>query len=124
MSLTAAILRWLEYTETRAMMIVSNEVFAHWARPSSAAFKSGIYIRTKNVVYEPPARAAAVTRTFTDETRSGIAHPPDVWSLPLAPIEMCIRLERYDQEITLLQSRMRARSSTARNRRKTPLTNS
>jgi hypothetical protein len=31
-SLTAAILRWLEYTETRAIMIVSNERFAFWSR--------------------------------------------------------------------------------------------
>ncbi|MGY4408471.1 Zn-dependent peptidase ImmA (M78 family) [Bradyrhizobium sp. LB7.1] len=40
-SLTAAILRWLEFTETRAIMVVSNEGFAHWAKPSTAALKSG-----------------------------------------------------------------------------------
>ena len=101
-SMTAAILRWLEYTDTRAMVIVSNEGFAHWARPSLAALRSGLFIRTKNVIYELPARAAAVTRTFTEETRSGIVQPQDVWGFPVAPIEMCIRAERYDQEITLL----------------------
>ncbi|WP_226782305.1 ImmA/IrrE family metallo-endopeptidase [Oceaniglobus trochenteri] len=39
-SLTATILRWLEYTETRAIMVVSNEGFAHWAKPSKAALRS------------------------------------------------------------------------------------
>ena len=47
-SLTAAVLRWLEYTETRAIMVVSNEGFAHWAKPNAPALKSGRYIRTKN----------------------------------------------------------------------------
>jgi len=101
-SLTAAILRWLEYTETRAMMVVSNEGYAHWARPSSAALRSGLFIRTKQVLYELPARVVAVTRMFSDETKAGIAQPKEVWGFSEAPLEMCIRLERYDQEITLL----------------------
>lgn len=43
-SLTAAILRWLEFTETRVMMVVSNEGYAHWSRSSQAALKSKRYI--------------------------------------------------------------------------------
>lgn len=71
-SLTAAILRWLEYTETRAMLVVSNEGFAHWAKPSKAALRSGRYIRTKNEVFELPTLATAVTRDF----RCGRRLPP------------------------------------------------
>jgi Zn-dependent peptidase ImmA (M78 family) len=101
-SLTAAILRWLEYTETRAMMIVSNEGFALWARSSEAAFKSGRFIRTKETVFELPAAAAAKRRQFTEETKAGFARPPETWRFPEGLVEMCIRSERYDQEITLL----------------------
>jgi Zn-dependent peptidase ImmA (M78 family) len=100
-SLTAAVLRWLEYTETRAMLVVSNEGFAHWAKPSKAALRSGRYIRTKNEVYELPARATAVTRGFTDETMAGIQQDSGVW-FPEPVIEMCLRSNRYDQELTLL----------------------
>jgi hypothetical protein len=101
-SLTAAILRWLEYTETRVVVVVSNEGFAHWARSTGPAFKSGRYVRTKNVVFELPSRALAVKREYSDETKSGIAQPSGAWGFPEPLTEMCIRSDRYDQEITLL----------------------
>ena len=100
-SLTAAILRWLEYTETRAIMVVSNEGFAHWAWSSTPAYKSGRYIKTKNVAYELPGKATAARREFTDEAKSGIEHASGVW-FDEPVIEMCIRSTLYDQEITLL----------------------
>ena len=101
-SLTAAILRWLEYTETRAMMVVSNEGFALWARSSDPALKSGRFIRTKKTVFELPAAASARSRLFTNETKAGFAQPAETWGFPEGLVEMCIRSERYDQEITLL----------------------
>lgn len=100
-SLTAAILRWLEYTETRAMLVVSNEGFAHWAKPSKAALRSGRYIRTKNEVFELPALATAVTRDFSQEAKSGIPQGAGIW-FPEPVVEMCLRSDRYDQELTLL----------------------
>jgi hypothetical protein len=102
-SLTAAILRWLEYTETRAIMIVSNEGFAFWSRSSDAAFKSGRFVRTKQITFELPAAAVAARREFTDETKLGVQQPLGVWHFPEPVLEMCIRSERYDLEITLLQ---------------------
>jgi Zn-dependent peptidase ImmA (M78 family) len=100
-SLTAVILRWLEYTETRAIMIVSNEGFAHWAKTSRGALRSGRYVRTKDVVFELPAQSAAARSDYSDEARQGIMQPTNVW-FPEPVLEMCIRSERYDQEITLL----------------------
>ncbi len=100
-SLTATVLRWLEYTETRALMVVSNEGFAHWSKPSQAALKSGRFIRTKNTVFELPRDAVAVRREFSEEARSGIEQSAGVW-FPEPVVEMCIRSDRYDQEITIL----------------------
>lgn len=101
-SLTAAILRWLEYTETRAMMVVSNEGFAHWAKPSGPALKSGRFIRTKNTVYELPSQAFAARRDYSDGALTGIMQQAGVWFTE--PVhEMCFRSDRYDQEITVLQ---------------------
>lgn len=101
-SLTAAILRWLEYTETRAMMVVSNEGFAHWAKPSGPALKSGRFIRTKNTVYELPPQAFAAKRDYSDVALTGITQQAGVW-FPEPVHEMCFRSDRYDQEITVLQ---------------------
>lgn len=100
-SLEAAIIRWLEYTETRAILLVSNEGFARWSKPSKPALKSGRFIRTKRTVYSLPQLATAVTRNFVEETKAGIEQDAGVWfSEPL--VEMCFRSERYDQEYTLL----------------------
>lgn len=100
-SLTAAALRWLECTETRALLIVSNEGFAHWAKASEPAFKSGCFIRTKNTVFELPSKATAVTGEFREEATTGIQQPASVWfNEPV--LEMCIRSDRYDLEMTLL----------------------
>jgi Zn-dependent peptidase ImmA (M78 family) len=100
-SITAAILRWLEYTETRALVVVSNEGFALWSKPSGPALKSGAFIKTKNTMYELPERSAAVMGEHTDETRSGVAQPAGTWFRePL--VEMCLKDGRRDQEITLL----------------------
>ena len=60
------ILRWLEYTETRAIMVISNEGFAHWAKRSGPALKSGRFIRTKNTVYELPSQAFAARRDYSE----------------------------------------------------------
>lgn len=100
-SMTAAVLRWLEYTETRAMMVVSNEGFGLWARPSQAAFRSGLYIKTKGVMYELPSQAAAVRRDCTEETKKGFVQPAGVW-FDEPVVEMCLRSDRYDHEITVL----------------------
>lgn len=100
-SLTAATLRWLEYTETRALLVVSNEGFAHWAKTSTPALKSGRYIKTRNTMFELPELATAVTRNYCEETSSGIEQAAGVW-FPEPVMEMCIRSDRYDQEMTLL----------------------
>jgi hypothetical protein len=45
-SLIAAVLRWLEYTEKRAVLVVSRDGFIMWARSSQAALKTGAFYRT------------------------------------------------------------------------------
>lgn len=100
-SLTAAILRWLEYTETRALVVVSTDGYANWSKPSKAALKTGAFIRTRNEPFELPARCIAVQADFTEETKAGIEQPAGVWfGEPV--VEMAIRSDRYDREITVL----------------------
>lgn len=98
-SLTAAILRWLEYTECRSLMLLSNEGFALWAKASDPAFRSGRFIRTRNDMFELPPLSATASKTFDGVL--GVRHAPGVW-FDEPVLELCIRAERYDQEITLL----------------------
>lgn len=100
-SLTAATLRWLEYTTTRAMVIASVDGFALWAKSSDAAFKSGRFLRTKNDLFEMPEASLAVRKGSAKESLEGISQNAVVW-FPERTIEMCMRSDKYDFELTLL----------------------
>ena len=84
------------------MMVVSNEGFAHWAKPSRAALKSGRFIRTRNTVYELPSQAFAARRDYSDNALRGMTQQAGVW-FPEPVHEMCFRSDKYDLEITVLQ---------------------
>lgn len=100
-SLTAVILRWLEYTETRAIMVVSTDGYANWSKPSRPALKSGMFIRTRSEPFELPQDSIAVRAEFSDETRAGIEQPAGTWFHDPV-VEMAIRSDRFDREITIL----------------------
>lgn len=101
-SLTAAILRWLEYTETRAIMLVSVDGYGDWSKSSKAAFESRRYIRTKAEPFELPVQSIAARGDYeAEESATGISQPAGVW-FDEPVVEMCIRADRWDREITIL----------------------
>lgn len=67
-SLTAAILQWLQYTSGRSMLVVSIDGFILWARSSKAAFKSGLYFKTRN---RPPIAIPEKSLAANTELRIG-----------------------------------------------------
>ncbi len=100
-SLTAAVLRWLEYTERRAVMVVSRDGGALWAKSSQRAFQSGRFLRTKAESYFLPESSPAATGTFDTAGRANVIHEPGVW-FPEETEEMSVRSERFDLTITVL----------------------
>jgi hypothetical protein len=100
-SLTAVVLRWLEYTERRALIVVSREGFALWARSSSSALRSGRFIRSTSPPFELPAQSCAVLGLTSGEARNGIVHPAGVW-FPEPVEEVSIVSERHEQVISIL----------------------
>jgi len=54
--ITAEILRWLEYTNRRSILIVSNEGFARWSKASEPAFvrESSSGVATPYLSCPPP----------------------------------------------------------------------
>lgn len=78
-SLIAVVLRWLEYTERRSMIVVSRDGFARWARSSEAAFKSKRYIKTSGAPYEIPAGAIAAGEPPYEMDGRAVEHAAGVW---------------------------------------------
>jgi hypothetical protein len=109
-SLTAAILRWLEYTDRRSMIVVSREGYALWAKSSPPAFQSGRFIRTRNETFELPSNALASNGDFGAERGSPILHDPGVWfDEPVE--ETAIGSDTYDIAISVLHFENRVRQN-------------
>lgn len=100
-SLIAAVLRWLEFTERRAVLVVSTDGFILWSRSSAAALKTGVYFRTSRGPIEIPAESLAARQDLLIDARVGINHGPGVWfNEPVH--EMTIFAEQYDFTLSLL----------------------
>jgi IrrE N-terminal-like domain len=100
-SLVATILRWLRYTERRAIIVVSRDGYMKWAWSSEPALKSGRYFRTSASTIEVPPLSAVGRGAFTDDARSGIDHSAGIWfDEPVT--ELSIRSTRHDLNYTLL----------------------
>ncbi len=100
-SLMAAALRWLEYTDRRALFVVSRDGGALWARSSDAAFKTRRFIRTISETYMLPENSFAGAGKFDADGRAFGTLPPGVW-FPEETEETSIYAKRYDMTLTLL----------------------
>jgi len=99
-SLTAAAVRWLDYTERRSLIVASREGYVLWAKPSDLALKTGGYIRTKNrpPVAVPTASPTMIPGCLVDEP---VSHRAGTW-LPEPCEEQALVTERYDFALSLL----------------------
>jgi len=100
-SLIAATLRWLEYTNRRAVLVVSRDGYILWARSSERALKTGAYFRTSVGPIEVPSSSLAASQDMLVDTRAGVKHGAGVWFREPAH-EMTIFAEQYDFAISLL----------------------
>jgi hypothetical protein len=100
-SLIAAILRWLSYTERRAILVVSRDGFVLWSRSSDTALRTGAFFRASGAPVEIPPTSLAATRDQLTDGRTGVLHRPGVW-FGEEVREMTIFSEQYDFTITLL----------------------
>lgn len=104
-SLTAAILKWLQYTDEKAVLVMSNDGFINWACSSEPAAKAGAFFRTRNQVVPVPDNSLASDPDIRNE-RKGKDIPASVWfasartDTPLR--EMKLNAEHYGVVLTLL----------------------
>ena len=101
-SLMAATLRWLSFTQRRALLVVSREGFVLWARSSEPAFKSGAYIKSS---ISPPVEVPCESSIALNRNSRGVVpkltHPEGVW-LREPVEEHALVSERYDLGLSLL----------------------
>lgn len=100
-SITAAILKWLEFTSRRAMIVVSKDGFIDWAWSSKPLLKSGVFFRPKQQTTELPARALAAT-AVDDGLHGGVELPIGIWSKREEVFESVLLSEYHGQAISLL----------------------
>lgn len=101
-SLTSAVLRWLEFTPKRAIAVFSEEGGMHWAKSSTKAFKTGKYFATRRGYNEVPTASMAARQTFSFEARNGVRHGPGVWFDDEEVVEHTIYSEEYEKTLTVL----------------------
>ena len=102
-SLTAAILKWLEFTEERAVLVVSRDEFILWSRSSEPALKTGAFFRTRNVTLAVPEMSVASGQWGGEHNRKAVALPPGVWFAWEPVFETTIFSDRFDMTISLLR---------------------
>jgi hypothetical protein len=104
-SLTAAILKWLSYTEEKAIVVMSIDGYMKWAWSSTPAFKSGAFFRTRGRPVPIPAGTLAADAAVGME-RAGVSIPASLWfphAEPQAHLrEMKLYSDHYDVVMTLL----------------------
>lgn len=101
-SLIAAVLRWLSYTEKRAVLVVSRDGFILWARSSMPALRTGAFFKTVDCPpIEIPASSLPLNPTKLVDGKGWLEHAAGVWLAEPAK-EMTILAEQYDFSLSLL----------------------
>lgn len=95
-SMVATVLRWLSYTERRAVLVVARDGFVDWSRSSGPALRTGAYLRTRGgPPVEVPAGALMAAPDPLLDMRSGAARGPSVW-FGEESVEMTVVADAYD----------------------------
>jgi hypothetical protein len=110
-SLVAATLRWLQYTERRAVLVVSRDGYILWARSSPAALRTGAYFKTAGrPPIAVPSDSLAAHPDLLEKSRGQMTHDKDVWFAEPCE-EIALASDQYDFTISLLHLERVIRSS-------------
>ena len=102
-SLTAAMLKWLEFTDQPAVAVMGREGMLHWWKASGSAKRYTFGTLQEGI--ELPSGSLAVSpdqALSTADYRLGVEHPKGVWPIRLPVREMVVLSDRYDMSISLL----------------------
>jgi len=104
-SLTAAILKWLSYTDEKAVLIISNDGFMNWASSSDPAFRAGAYFKTRSNVIPIPETSLTANNSIPVNLY-GEKMPAKRWfqyaDSESELTEMKLHSDQYDATLTLI----------------------
>ena len=102
-SLSAAILKWLDICEKRAMIVFGRDGYIDWAWSSKELLSSGIFYRSRSgPPIELPKLSLAARQDPMIDNRSGILHPKGIWQGQEEVREMTILGKKGDMTVSLL----------------------
>jgi hypothetical protein len=102
-SLTAAILKWLDFTSVAAVLVCSCDGFINWAVSSKPAMRAGAFFRTRGCPPTPvPEASLAAVPPANLGAAACVDHPHGVWFEGLPATEFAIASWRYDMTLSLL----------------------
>lgn len=97
-SFIAAALKWIEFTDGIAMLVVARDGFALWSKSSQRAQKKHLWWRSGR---EIPAQAV-IAQPLVSGKPDPVVHPPGVWSYYDPTTEMAILSDQYDLQVALV----------------------
>ena len=102
-SLTAAILKWLEFTDQPAVAVMGREGMLHWWKASGSAKKYTFGTLQEGMELPLGSLAVSPDQALSNaDYRLGVEHPEGVWPIRLPVREMVVLSDRYDMSISLL----------------------
>ena len=103
-SLTAMLLKLVEITDKRCVLVLSRSGFILWSKPSQSALETGKFIKTVGLPPVPiPQASVANTGISNNDNKIEINHGPGIW-WPDEPVkEMTVFSRNFDLVITLLK---------------------
>lgn len=99
-SLTAAVLKWLDLTPQRAMLVVSKDGFIDWARSSTPLLKSGVFYRARKETIAIPKKSVAALGPSAGVIEA--AHEIGIWNRREPVFESVVFDEYRDLTLSLL----------------------
>jgi len=100
-SSTAAALKWLEFTDRCAVLVVATSGFVLWCMRSKSAARSRLFFPSGMPL--PPDSLAAQPALGLAVGSEGIELPPGVWSKTSHSREMAIFADSYEMTISLIE---------------------
>jgi len=102
-SLTAMLLKLVEITDKRCVLVLSRSGFILWSKPSQSALKTGKFIKTVGLPPVPVPQASVANRGIsTSNNKIEMNHNAGIWWQDEPVKEMTVFSQNYDLVITLL----------------------
>lgn len=101
-SLTAAVLKWLEFSKKEAIAILSEDGFMHWSKSNNRAFRAGKYYATKKECIEIPSGSLTAEARYTLPARNGVKCKAGIWFPNTQAEEFSIYSTEHEKTLTVL----------------------